>query len=96
MNDQLKLIDEAHEVWAAAQLAPGEGIEDGVARVQTILSRISTPNAQPEQIGDDMQALSALADRIEHANGAPIPISVEGAAAIRALLSRHRGGAKPA
>lgn len=27
----------AHEVWAAAQLAPGEGIEDGVARIQEIL-----------------------------------------------------------
>ncbi len=29
----------AHEVWAAAQLASGEGIEDGVQRIATILSR---------------------------------------------------------
>ena len=27
-----------HELWAAAQLAPGEGIEDGVARISAILS----------------------------------------------------------
>ncbi|OXI29615.1 hypothetical protein CFB84_43505 [Burkholderia aenigmatica] len=29
----------AHEVWAAAQLAPGEGIEDGTQRIAAILSR---------------------------------------------------------
>lgn len=29
----------AHEIWAAAQLAPGEGIVDGVARVEALLSR---------------------------------------------------------
>ncbi|HDR8931715.1 TPA: VRR-NUC domain-containing protein [Burkholderia vietnamiensis] len=29
----------AHEVWAAAQLVPGEGIEDGVQRIAAILSR---------------------------------------------------------
>lgn len=27
----------SHEIWAAAQLAPGEGIEDGCARVAAIL-----------------------------------------------------------
>ena len=31
---------DAHEIWAAAQLAPGEGIEDGVARVA---ARIESP-----------------------------------------------------
>ncbi|WP_230972993.1 hypothetical protein [Burkholderia vietnamiensis] len=29
----------AHEVWSAAQRAPGEGIEDGVQRIAAILSR---------------------------------------------------------
>ncbi|MBR8147036.1 hypothetical protein [Burkholderia vietnamiensis] len=29
----------AHEVWSAAQRAPGEGIEDAVQRVAAILSR---------------------------------------------------------
>lgn len=29
----------AHELWAAAQLAPGEGIEDGVRRIEAIISR---------------------------------------------------------
>lgn len=27
----------AHEIWAVAQLAPGEGIEDGVARIAALL-----------------------------------------------------------
>ncbi|WP_026610687.1 hypothetical protein [Methylocaldum szegediense] len=27
----------SHEIWAAAQLAPGEGIVDGVARVEAML-----------------------------------------------------------
>ncbi|WP_243771990.1 hypothetical protein [Burkholderia anthina] len=29
----------AHELWTAAQLAPGEGIEDGVHRIEAIVSR---------------------------------------------------------
>ncbi|HYG43191.1 MAG TPA: hypothetical protein VEA17_09745 [Bordetella sp.] len=31
--------DVAHEIWSAAQLAQGEGIADGVARIQDILDR---------------------------------------------------------
>lgn len=31
--------DLAHEIWAAAQTAPGEGIEDAVERVAAILAR---------------------------------------------------------
>lgn len=37
----------AHEIWAAAQLAPGEGIEDGVGRVEKILG------AQAPAVGAD-------------------------------------------
>lgn len=29
----------AHEIWAAAQLAPGEGIMDGVARIAALLRK---------------------------------------------------------
>lgn len=29
----------AHEIWAAAQLAPGEGIVDGVARIAALLRK---------------------------------------------------------
>ena len=29
----------AHEIWAAAQLAPGEGIMDGVARIVALLRK---------------------------------------------------------
>ena len=35
MNKEL-----SHELWAAAQLTPGEGIEDGADRIAAILSRI--------------------------------------------------------
>lgn len=39
---------DAHEIWAAAQLAPGEGIADGVARVEALLgaSRVPMTNAE--------------------------------------------------
>lgn len=30
----------AHEIWAAAQLALGEGILDGVARVEALLQQV--------------------------------------------------------
>ena len=33
----IKINDLAHELWAAAQLVPGESIEDGVGRVTNIL-----------------------------------------------------------
>lgn len=33
----------AHEIWAAAQLAPGEGIVDGVARIVSLLRREAHP-----------------------------------------------------
>ncbi len=29
----------AEEIWAAAQLAPGEGIQDGVARIARLLKK---------------------------------------------------------
>ncbi|MBR7942321.1 hypothetical protein [Burkholderia cenocepacia] len=37
----------AHEVWSAAQRAPGEGIEDAVQRIAAILSRSPAMAAQP-------------------------------------------------
>jgi predicted Zn-ribbon and HTH transcriptional regulator len=33
----------AHEIWAVAQLAPGEGIVDGVARIASLLRREAHP-----------------------------------------------------
>ena len=30
----------SHEIWAAAQLAPGEGIVDGVARIEALLQQV--------------------------------------------------------
>ncbi|RQR16143.1 hypothetical protein DF026_09900 [Burkholderia stagnalis] len=37
----------AHEVWSAAQRAPGEGIEDAVQRIAAILSRSPAMSTQP-------------------------------------------------
>lgn len=37
MNKVLESL--AHELWAAAQLAPGEGISDGVARLTALLAQ---------------------------------------------------------
>lgn len=31
-------MPDPHEIWSAAQLAPGEGIEDGVARIEALLA----------------------------------------------------------
>ena len=41
MNDRYEeVLDElAHEIWEAAQLAPGEGIVDGVARITALLRK---------------------------------------------------------
>ena len=33
----------AHEIWAVAQLAPGEGIVDGAARIAAVLRKAAHP-----------------------------------------------------
>jgi len=33
----MKPKPDAHEIWATAQLMPGEGIEDGVKRIEELL-----------------------------------------------------------
>jgi len=43
-----KKSGDAHEIWAAAQLTPGEGIEDGVARVEALLDAPRVPMTEPE------------------------------------------------
>lgn len=40
---------DAHELWAAAQLAPSEGIEDGVMRIEAILQQKEAASATPAQ-----------------------------------------------
>lgn len=37
MSKQIDIEGLAHEIWAAGQLAPEEGIEDGVLRIAQIL-----------------------------------------------------------
>ena len=45
MTDHYKeTLDElAHEIWAVAQLAPGEGIVDGVDRIVALLRKVPHP-----------------------------------------------------
>ena len=43
--------DHAHELWALAQLTPGEGIDDGVNRIRAFLSALANnrSSATPEK-----------------------------------------------
>ncbi|KVE87767.1 hypothetical protein WI99_11590 [Burkholderia cepacia] len=54
----------AHEVWSAAQLAPGEGIEDAVQRIGAILSRspATSPSAEAQARPADAPGSQADSD----------------------------------
>ena len=39
---QVSIDELAHEIWAAAQTVPGEGIEDAVERVAALMRLISS------------------------------------------------------
>src|SRR5690606_30045732 len=57
----------SHEIWAAAQLAPGEGIVDGVARVEAMLraevnGAIRELLAERDQLSAEVEALRAELD----------------------------------
>ena len=62
-----QLIYNAHEIWAAAQLAQGEGIEDGANRIAAILARIDAER------GKEVVAWFAFAD-----NNGPVPLELWG------------------
>jgi len=44
-----KKSGDAHEIWAAAQLVPGEGIADGAARVEALLDAPRVPMTEDEK-----------------------------------------------
>lgn len=52
----------AHEVWSAAQLAPGEGIEDAVQRIDAILSRSPATSPSVEAQARPADAPGSQAD----------------------------------
>ncbi|MDF0501581.1 hypothetical protein POK33_12720 [Burkholderia cenocepacia] len=56
----------AHELWAAAQLAPGEGIEDGVRRIEAIVSRSPATAAAPPALPIE---LNSVAETLAEGNG---------------------------
>lgn len=52
VNEQSNWIALAHRLWAAAQLVPGEGVEDGVLRIIEILDQgHDLPNQKDTSIG---------------------------------------------
>mgnify|MGYP003536645950 CR=1 FL=1 len=40
----------AAECWSAAQLAPGEGIEDGIARIEALLAANAALQASKKKV----------------------------------------------
>lgn len=46
-TNRVKDEGSAHELWALAQLMPGEGIENGVSRVRAFLSASPNNSYQP-------------------------------------------------
>ncbi len=49
-DERAAFADLAHEVWSAAQLPPGEGIADGVARIEAILARATQQATKGDEI----------------------------------------------
>lgn len=56
MNDNEGI---SHEIWAAAQLVPGEGIEDGVSRIVSILAALASPAAQAQPVAEVRDVVGA-------------------------------------
>ncbi|WP_322080138.1 hypothetical protein [Burkholderia cenocepacia] len=61
----------AHEVWSAAQRAPGEGIEDAVQRIAAILSRSPAMAAEAVAIVDESDD-GLFVEILYGANGSPL------------------------
>ena len=58
----------AHEIWTAAQLAPGEGIADGVARIVALLRKGPHPaitHCDNCGCADSSQGEQAMTDQIQ-------------------------------
>lgn len=69
MTDRYENIYNAlsHEIWAAAQLVPGEGIVDGVARIEAILSRYGNPadtNSKEAELDELRSTIGALREEV--------------------------------
>lgn len=60
--------DMAHEIWAAAQLSPGEGIVDGAARVEALLPRYGQAPAASVEPPYEIDALFDALSNLEHDN----------------------------
>lgn len=52
----------AHEIWAMAQLLPGEGIRNGVSRIEDLLIVNFTGSAKIKTLKDQIRKLKATAE----------------------------------
>ena len=69
-NETNTTIDDlAHEAWAAAQLAPGEGIDDAVRRIAGLMA--AALDSQAQQIEALTAERDALRRRLDDARPAP-------------------------
>lgn len=94
----------AHELWAAAQLAPGEGIADGADRVAAILATQPDGQEAPDHIADvNKMVLDAARYRFlrdnEYASWRPYSLragysATEADALVDAAMSAQAGGGK--
>jgi hypothetical protein len=52
-----RALPDAHELFAASQLGPHEGIEDAVARIQALLGTQPVATALPEELLTNLRRL---------------------------------------
>ena len=78
----MALSDAAHEIYSACQLAPGEGVVDAVARIESLLSEVCKQ--------DDALILQ-LVEALEKIDAAmPFPVAHYAITAGRARLEKQR------
>ena len=90
----MALSDTAHEIYSACQLAPGEGVVDAVARIESLLTEaITAARAPAESVLEDAARYRAFIEC-----GQPICFMGEeyyGKAALDAAIdaTMNKGGA---
>ena len=66
MLEQESLEELAHELYTAAQLAPGEGIEDAVGRLVALMdTQQPSPTPQADSVLEDAERLKEAAGLLE-------------------------------
>lgn len=83
------LIGMAHEIWATAQLSPGEGVADAVCRISAVLRDAACKSEQKTTVTDEMvlRAFDAATEHVQRGDSGIL--TTEGMrAALEAALDR--------